>query len=71
MPAILDVEQALLLLELEAPFDQRSVQLARRRLAKRWHPDVAPPELVARARGMVAGRHAQRKAQLEKLRAGR
>jgi len=35
------------------------------------HPDVAPPELVARARGMVAGRHAQRKAQLEKLRAGR
>jgi tetratricopeptide (TPR) repeat protein len=43
MPAILDVEQALLLLELEAPFDQRSVQLARRRLAKRWHPDVAPP----------------------------
>jgi cyclohexyl-isocyanide hydratase len=35
------------------------------------HPDVAPPELVARTRGMVAGRHAQRKAQLEKLRAAR
>src|ERR671925_742856 len=43
MPRILDVEQALLLLELEAPFDQREVQLARRRMAKRWHPDVAPP----------------------------
>ena len=43
MIKILDVEQALLLLELEAPFDQRAVQLARRRLAKRWHPDVAPP----------------------------
>jgi tetratricopeptide (TPR) repeat protein len=40
---VLDVEQALLLLELEAPFDQRAVQLARRRMAKRWHPDVAPP----------------------------
>jgi len=43
MPRILDVEQAILLLELEAPFDQRTVQLARRRMAKRWHPDVAPP----------------------------
>jgi tetratricopeptide (TPR) repeat protein len=43
MPRILDVEQAILLLELEAPFDQRRVQLARRRMAKRWHPDVAPP----------------------------
>jgi len=40
---ILDVEQALLLLELEPPFDQRAVQLARRRMAKRWHPDIAPP----------------------------
>ncbi|MDQ6605735.1 MAG: tetratricopeptide repeat protein [Actinomycetota bacterium] len=43
MARILDVEQALLLLELEAPFDQRAVQLARRRMAKRWHPDIAPP----------------------------
>jgi tetratricopeptide (TPR) repeat protein len=43
MARILDVEQALLLLEVEAPFDQRTVQLARRRMAKRWHPDVAPP----------------------------
>jgi tetratricopeptide (TPR) repeat protein len=43
MPRILDVEQAMLLLEIEAPFDQRQVQLARRRMAKRWHPDIAPP----------------------------
>jgi tetratricopeptide (TPR) repeat protein len=42
MPRILDVESALLLLELEPPFDQRGVQLARRRMAKRWHPDIAP-----------------------------
>jgi tetratricopeptide (TPR) repeat protein len=42
MPRILDVEQALLLLELEPPFDKREVQLARRRMAKRWHPDIAP-----------------------------
>ncbi len=43
MPAaILDIEQQLLLLELQAPFDKRDVQLARRRMAKRWHPDVAP-----------------------------
>lgn len=43
MARILDVEQAMLLLELEAPFDQRQVHLARRRMAKRWHPDIAPP----------------------------
>lgn len=43
MARILDVEQALLLLELEPPFDQRAVQLARRKMAKRWHPDIAPP----------------------------
>src|SRR5438067_688971 len=42
MPRILDVENALLLLELEPPFDKRTVQLARRRMAKRWHPDIAP-----------------------------
>jgi hypothetical protein len=40
---ILDVEQSLLLLELSPPFDQRDVQLARRRMAKVWHPDIAPP----------------------------
>jgi tetratricopeptide (TPR) repeat protein len=43
MPRILDVEASLLLLELEPPFDQRAVQLARRKMAKRWHPDIAPP----------------------------
>jgi tetratricopeptide (TPR) repeat protein len=40
--SVLDIEQHLLLLELEAPFNKRDVQLARRRMAKRWHPDVAP-----------------------------
>src|SRR5947209_10454387 len=43
MPGLFDLEQALLLLELEPPFDARAVQLARRRMAKRWHPDIAPP----------------------------
>src|SRR5215471_20429845 len=43
MPQVLDIEQSLLLLELEPPFDKRDVQLARRRMAKRWHPDIAPP----------------------------
>src|SRR5579875_2669696 len=43
MPRVLDLEQSLLLLELEAPFDKRQVQLARRRMAKIWHPDIAPP----------------------------
>jgi tetratricopeptide (TPR) repeat protein len=42
MARFLDLEQALLLLELEAPFEKRDVQLARRRMAKRWHPDIAP-----------------------------
>jgi hypothetical protein len=39
---VLDIEQHLLLLELEAPFSKRDVQMARRRMAKRWHPDLAP-----------------------------
>jgi tetratricopeptide (TPR) repeat protein len=43
MAQVLDIEQSLLLLELEAPFDKRDVQLARRRMAKVWHPDIAPP----------------------------
>src|SRR5947199_1601537 len=44
MPAnVLDLEQGMLLLELEPPFGKREVQLARRRLAKVWHPDLAPP----------------------------
>jgi tetratricopeptide (TPR) repeat protein len=43
MPAVVDIEQAVLLLEVEPPFDKRDIQLARRRLAKQWHPDLAPP----------------------------
>jgi tetratricopeptide (TPR) repeat protein len=43
VPAVYDIEQGILLLELDPPFDQRDVQLARRRLAKVWHPDLAPP----------------------------
>lgn len=43
MAQVLDLEQALLLLELEPPFDKRAVQIARRKMAKRWHPDIAPP----------------------------
>jgi tetratricopeptide (TPR) repeat protein len=39
---VLDIEQAVLLLEIEPPFDKRDIQLARRRMAKRWHPDIAP-----------------------------
>jgi hypothetical protein len=43
MPHVLDIEQAVLLLEIEPPFEKRDIQLARRRLAKQWHPDIAPP----------------------------
>jgi tetratricopeptide (TPR) repeat protein len=43
MAQVLDLEQALLLLELDPPFEKRDVQAARRRQAKRWHPDIAPP----------------------------
>src|SRR5215211_4414485 len=43
MPQVLDIEQAVLLLEIEPPFGKRDIQLARRRQAKRWHPDIAPP----------------------------
>src|SRR3954452_5539507 len=43
MPQVLDIEQAVLLLEIDPPFDKRAIQLARRRLAKQWHPDIAPP----------------------------
>lgn len=42
-PTIFDIEQSLLLLELDPPFTKREVQLARRRQAKVWHPDIAPP----------------------------
>jgi tetratricopeptide (TPR) repeat protein len=43
MPNVLDLEQALLLLEISPPFGKRDVQVARRRMAKVWHPDIAPP----------------------------
>ena len=43
MPQVLDIEQSALLLELDPPFGKREIQLARRRMAKRWHPDIAPP----------------------------
>src|SRR3954469_16250594 len=43
MPQVLDIEQAVLLLEIDPPFGKRDIQLARRRLAKVWHPDIAPP----------------------------
>src|SRR5437588_5722521 len=43
MALVLDLEQSILLLELEPPFGKRDVQMARRRMAKRWHPDIAPP----------------------------
>src|SRR3982751_4148431 len=43
MPQVLDIEQAVFLLEIEPPFDKRDIQLARRKLAKIWHPDIAPP----------------------------
>jgi tetratricopeptide (TPR) repeat protein len=42
-PPVFDLEQSLLLLELDAPFNKRDIQLARRNQAKRWHPDIAPP----------------------------
>ncbi len=32
-----------MLLELEAPFGLDDVQQARKKMAKRWHPDIAPP----------------------------
>jgi tetratricopeptide (TPR) repeat protein len=40
---ILDIEQLAMLLELEPPFGLDDVQLARKKMAKRWHPDIAPP----------------------------
>jgi tetratricopeptide (TPR) repeat protein len=40
---VLDIEQSILLLEIDPPFGKRDIQLARRRMAKVWHPDIAPP----------------------------
>ncbi|MEH3053415.1 MAG: tetratricopeptide repeat protein [Patulibacter minatonensis] len=42
MAAVVDVEQLVLLLELKPPFGKKEVQSARRLMAKRWHPDLAP-----------------------------
>ncbi|HEX8074921.1 MAG TPA: DnaJ domain-containing protein [Thermoleophilaceae bacterium] len=38
------IDQAVELLELTPPADLRDIQLARRKLAKRWHPDRAAPD---------------------------
>jgi tetratricopeptide (TPR) repeat protein len=38
------IDQAMELLELEPPANLRAVQLARRKLAMRWHPDRAAPD---------------------------
>jgi tetratricopeptide (TPR) repeat protein len=38
------IDQAVELLELEPPASLREIQLARRKLAKRWHPDRAAPD---------------------------
>src|SRR4028118_2329046 len=63
MPQVLDIEQAVLLLEIEPPFDKRDIQLARRRLAKRWHPDIAPPRKApAPERAPKGGTRARRSA---------
>lgn len=40
--SVFDIEQLTMLLELEAPFGVEELQLARRKMAKRWHPDIAP-----------------------------
>ncbi|MGH2958690.1 MAG: tetratricopeptide repeat protein, partial [Solirubrobacterales bacterium] len=41
--AVLDIEQLAMLLELEAPFELEDVHKAKKQMAKRWHPDIAPP----------------------------
>ncbi|MBJ7347549.1 MAG: hypothetical protein JHC87_03135, partial [Thermoleophilaceae bacterium] len=41
--SVLDISQLAMLLELDPPFEASDVQLARRKMAKRWHPDIAPP----------------------------
>lgn len=40
---ILDIQQLSMLLEIEAPFGIEDVQQAKKKMAKRWHPDIAPP----------------------------
>ena len=49
------IDQAVELLELTPPCDLRAIQLARRRMAKRWHPDrAAPDQRVVHERQMKA-----------------
>ena len=55
MPQVVDIEQALLLLEVEPPFDKRDIQLARRRLAKQLAPRHRPARQAARARAPSEG----------------
>ena len=55
MPQVLDIEQAVLLLEIDPPFDKRDVQLARRKLAKRLAPGHRPARQAARARAPPEG----------------
>ncbi len=74
MSNVLDIEQSTLLLELTPPFDKRDVQLARRRQAKVWHPDLAPAgKQAAQERHLQAiNRAADQLEQLaETLRGGR
>src|SRR5918912_2038575 len=47
------IDQAMELLELDPPASLRDIQLARRKLAKRWHPDrAAPDQLIVHERQM-------------------
>ncbi len=74
MSNVLDIEQSTLLLELAPPFDKRDVQLARRRQAKIWHPDLAPPgKQTAHERHLQAINRAadQLESLAESLRGGR
>jgi hypothetical protein len=42
--ATMTIDQAVEILELTPPSDLRAIQLARRAMAKRWHPDRAAPD---------------------------
>ena len=82
MPAVLDIEQAIALLELEAPFEKRDVQLARRahgqalapghRAARQAVRARAPPEgdQPGRRPARVARRGLARRARLAQRRQG-
>src|SRR3954464_14311126 len=53
------IDQAVELLELEPPASLRDIQLARRKLAKRWHPDrAAPDQRIVHERQMKSGESA-------------